>query len=381
MNAYTVSKPFDLIGVVPHILGYRPNESLVLVTGSRGPANRGEVGLTLRFDYGFADAAKLDDDDLDAIAGMVQHSEDAAAVFPIVFSDEIPAALGLTGEEASDLLFEHFQLPVLLICSALIEAGYEVVDPLWTGAGFCGSLTDRTAVFDSTVGTAAEVSVRMIADGMSHADDFTDAVSHPPADGQLLADLDLIRREELSDVDLFDAALSDILRLHEIARGGSQHGSLDGLPTARGAVGIERMCEQLWSRDCIQMMLGFEHPSFLPAELGRLGPREFMHYARPICSSHEAAASMIGLSPERPDFALTGFSVAYLSRLVSVVSIRHRAAVLAILAWMEWSRARNSFAAHYASCALELDPDYTLAQLMSAAVAQGMPPAWMAKHQ
>jgi hypothetical protein len=380
MSAYTVSKPFDLIGVIPHILGYRPTESLVLVTGSRGPANRGEVGLTLRFDYGFADAAKLDDEDLDAIAGMIRHSEDAAAVFPIVFSEEIPTALGLTGEDESDLLFEHFQLPVLLICSALIEAGYEVVDPLWTGAGFCGSLTDRTAVFDEAVGTAAEVSVRMIVDGMTHADDFTSAVSHPPADGQLLADLDRVRREKLSDADLFDAALSDVLRLHELAHGSSQHIGLDGLPTARGVAGIERMCEQLWSRDCIQMILGFEHPSFRPADLSRLGPREFMSYARPICSSHEAAAGMIGLSPERPDFALTGFSVAYLSRLVPVVSKRHRAAVLAILAWMEWSRARNSFAAHYAACALELDPDYTLAQLMASAVEQGMPPAWMARH-
>ena len=55
-----------------------------------------------------------------------------------------------------------------------------------------------------------------------------------------------------------------------------------------------------------------------------------------------------------------------------------RPAVLAMLAWLEWGRARNSFADHYACRSLALDPDYTLAGLVHGAVTRGLPPRWMA---
>lgn len=380
MNAYTVTQPSDLIGVVPHLLGYTPQDSLVLVTGRNRPGRRGEIGLTVRFDFGFSQAAHLDPEDLALIVSTLEHAEDASCVFPLLFSDEVPTALGLAGEPESELLFDHFRLPALLICQALNEAGYEVADPLWAGLGHCGSLEDPAVTFDRSVSTEAEVAVRLIADGSSHAADFAAAASHPAADPDLLAEIARARRRALPNPQLFDAALGDMLGLHRLAVDLDRtiYDVADVL-TPAGVLGIERMTEELWSRDCIEMVLGFDHPDFTPQRLGALQEGDFYHYAEPIARSVRAAELMIGLSPERPDFELTAYTVAYLGCLVPAVDDRHRAPVLAMLAWMEWARGRNSFADHYATQSLDLDPEYSLAHLISTAVTRGMPPRWMAR--
>ena len=86
---------------------------------------------------------------------------------------------GHTGEPESELLVDHFRLPVFLICAALAEAGYEVADPLWAGGGFCGSLDDPEVLYGRAETTDTEVAVRLIADGRSHAEDFAAATAHP----------------------------------------------------------------------------------------------------------------------------------------------------------------------------------------------------------
>lgn len=379
MNAYTVTQPSDLIGLVPHILGYTPTDSLVLVTGTRH-GDRGEVGLTVRFDFGFSEAAHLDADDLTAIVATLEHAEDAVGVFPILFSAELPNALGLLDEPASELLADHFRLPVFLICAALAEAGYEVADPLWAGEGYCGSLEDPDVLFSRAETTDSEVAVRLIADGRSHAADFAAATAHPVPPAALVEDAERARRSAVPAGERYDAALADLERLRRIAD--DPDTTVDDVPaalTGAGVAGVELMAGELWSRDCLEMILGFDHPDLGPDRLAALSPGGFAEYARPIGRSAAAAEKMIGLSPDRPDFARTAYSIAYLSCLVPVVTERRRPAVLAMLAWMEWCRARNSFADHYAQQALAGDPDYSLAALVRAAIARGLPPRWMVR--
>lgn len=378
MSAYTVTRPTDLVGIVPHILGYTPTDSLVLVTGSRS-GDRGEVGLTVRFDFGFSEAAHLDAEDLAAVVSTLEHAEGAAAVFPILFSAEVPTALGLLGEPESELLVDHFRLPVFLICAALAEAGYEVADPLWAGGGFCGSLDDPEELYGRAETTDTEVAVRLIADGRSHAEDFAAATAHPVPPPELLTGAARIRASAPSAAARYDAALADLRALLDLAEDPrATVAQVPGVLSPGGVVGMELMCAELWSRDCIEMILGFDHPDFSPARIAALEPGTFAAWARPIARSAAAAESMIGLSPERPDFARTAYSVAYLDCLVPAVDEASRPAVLAMLAWLEWGRARNSFADHYACRSLALDPDYTLAGLVHGAVTRGLPPRWMA---
>ena len=94
MNAYTVTQPSDLIGLVPHILGYTPTDSLVLVTGTRH-GDRGEVGLTVRFDFVFSEAAHLDADDLTAIVATVLVGADPASQLYVGMKHRESEAIGM----------------------------------------------------------------------------------------------------------------------------------------------------------------------------------------------------------------------------------------------------------------------------------------------
>ena len=50
---------------------------------------------------------------------------------------------------------------------------------------------------------------------------------------------------------------------------------------------------------------------------------------------------------------------------------------LAVLAWLEWVRGRLSFSDYYASAALHLDSEHSLARLQAAAAEQAVLPGWL----
>lgn len=90
----------------------------------------------------------------------------------------------------------------------------------------------------------------------------------------------------------------------------------------------------------------------------------------------ETADLLIGESARRPDVARTTAAIDLLSVLVANVHEDYRVAPLCMLAWLSWSLGRGSAAGTFVNMALELEPDYGMAQLLHTLFAGGRIPEW-----
>lgn len=372
----TLRTSFDIVGALPHLLGFRPRDSLVLVTASRTEEGTVLMGASSRWDFDTALAERWNDEHTAYVVDTVLTSspDPLDAIVPVVFSEVYAVALGLDGGEGDPGLRDLIDAPVHALCEAFVRAGVHVAEPLWASAEFHGSVLDPDVVHTRATADESQAAVSMIFEGSQVVEDFDAAVRFAPADLSLVDEAAALRGRGHAAEDLVWAVVTDVLRLYD---------EVDFVPgrfrpSPLGLLGVEHMCEELWSRDALQMILGFDHPAFHPEDLRVLSASEFLPLAREAAGSDESVRSMVGLSPLPPDFDLLGRSVDYLRSLVPLVRSGIRPAVLAVLAWMEWARMRNSFAEWYAAESLALDPDYRLALLVRDAVNAGVTPGWLA---
>lgn len=84
---------------------------------------------------------------------------------------------------------------------------------------------------------------------------------------------------------------------------------------------------------------------------------------------------MLGIGP-RPDPERVLRAISLLLRLVSVSGKRARPAILCMLAWLNWALGRGTIGGRHANAALAIAPDYGMALLLKAMLDNGMQPEW-----
>ncbi|WP_213813725.1 DUF4192 domain-containing protein [Glaciihabitans sp. dw_435] len=89
----------------------------------------------------------------------------------------------------------------------------------------------------------------------------------------------------------------------------------------------------------------------------------------------DIGAMMLGGGPG-PDQNRIHAAIALLVKLVGVAEDQHRPAPLVMLAWLNWAIGRGSRAGAYLDLALGIDPGYGMARLLNTVVSNGMPPEW-----
>lgn len=87
-------------------------------------------------------------------------------------------------------------------------------------------------------------------------------------------------------------------------------------------------------------------------------------------------AVLVGRSTERPDWGRIDAAHALFRELAAVAEGDAKAALLTMLAWIEWTRARGSLAQQYLDRCLADCPDYNLARLLRELLAVGALPSW-----
>lgn len=382
MNTDRITHGPDLVSLVPHLLGYSPSDSLVLVTATTKREGVGLLGPSLRINFAVEDVEALDAASASRSTAPLRAVPDTDTVFPVVFSDVL-ADFHLDWDERDpssphDLLsVEVLVNGVLLVEDALHDRGFRVFPALWSGRGSCGKLlapetTTRDAPVSSSVGGLAAMRSPV-------ADSFAASVGRRAPDPGTVAALAALRREQFHDDELVDGLVAEALLLESrsLLREQGEVPEAPVMADPRAVLALERLCERSVDRDIVQMLLAGNHPDFPPERLRAFGPGRFLDYARRCVAGGDAALHIVGLSRTPPRQEALAESIDWLRTCAGLVNDEAIADVHALIAWFEWARGRMSFADHYVACALSAQREHRLALLIRKAVDEGMPPRWI----
>ncbi len=383
MDTERVTHGPDLVGIVPRLLGYPPEDSLVLVTATRTGAGQGQIGPSLRVDLTVESARALDEPAVRRFTAPLLAVPGADTIFPVVYSDALADFhLGWDDHEpmpddelaaAADLL-----TGLDLVTDVLREQGFIVYPALWAGHGGCGEIgMTESASLDAV--QSAQASRRLSGAGPVVAESFAAAVRAPQPDAATSAAVEALRRESFADAELVDGLVAEALLLdaRACARAAGEVPEVPLVVDPQAVVALERLCRSVADRDIVQMLLAGDHPDFLPERLRGFAPGAFLQYARRCVHGTDAAEAIVGLGPEPPRHEALAESVEWLRRCLPLVIDDVRPDVLALVAWFEWARGRMSFAEHYAACAVAEAPEHRLASMLGRAVDEGIPPRWL----
>lgn len=291
-----------------------------------------------------------------------------------------------------------FASPIALISQVLEDSGVSVSQAVWVGRGrsgpiptpqghgcscrggcdgekhpperddtaFCGH--QRHDVEDLEPLNPA-VSRALDLQGAVASRDLAHAAALPQPSPLHLRVIDAQRATAHSFSELIGAIMSDVVDVHDHRRA--------RVPRPLAVLGFEALRGRLWVRDLVQMMLGFDHPQLSPDILRTMNGQALLRRFGDRPDRLELAGEMSGLSARRPEPLLADAAVKYMVGMCSYVEVEALPTVLAMTAWLEWTRARHSFAQHYATAALDLDAHCTLAALVLQAATRGLPPAWL----
>jgi hypothetical protein len=378
MHTYTLAHGPGLIGLVPHLIGYLPQDSLVLVTAQSTASGSGALGASLRMDFDHERAARLDEAALETMLRPLDLADGADTVFPVLFS--APVAVHHTGLDAltADTAAARALLDGLsFVCDGLAARGFDVVQPLWAGEEMCGRVGEHGGTPLARARETPAV-VGMIAEGSRAAESFEDCVRAPEALPAHAAEIEQLR-EGTDDEEAARALLRTARTLTERAQRRAEAHERPapfGPPEPAAVLALDRFLPRLPDRDWVQMLLSGDHPGFSAAALAEAEEDGFLAHARRAGALPGAAQELVGFCPRPPRLWALAEAVDWLRGCLPYIGAEARPGLYALLAWFEWSRVRMRFAEHYALAALEADGDHRLAQLVLRAVRAGLPPVW-----
>lgn len=360
----------DFLGLVPHLAGYTPSDSLVLVPfrGSR------TVGL-MRLDLPRPDADV--DGFASALIGMVCRVPEADAVAVVAYTSE-PWQADLHAD-----LFDG-------LAHYADACGLRLVDALcvardgWANALDAGATLQPLSAISTELTTVA-----------------------PPAPGDQSSGVLLERASErmIARVDAALTSLDDALQA-VIGDGDGHRGAVGGIdPRALRAIEALDQPDDVWEA-ALGWSLGPE-PDHLPGSaFGDAFPAAMLLWvlARPglrdvvlaqWCHGPEAGSRALvdqlrwesgepfpsgplflaGEGP-RPDADRLLRARRVTVRLAALASGRHRAAALAVAAWLSWALGLGTHAEAYAREALVEQPGHGLADIVRELSARGHLPEW-----
>jgi hypothetical protein len=388
--------PQDFLALVPQLVGFLPETSLVLVA-FRGNRTCG----ALRFNLPPAGTGAQE---LRRIAGTLLGTlckiPGVDALVPVVYTDE---AIGGHPTDAAGLPQGAF---VGAIRHRAEQSGFLVRDALCVAADGWASYLEADVA-------AAAGSGRTLRHPLSGITESPVTASVPREarrelgrlhSGADLPKVDLPTRERcarrLARYQRLAPDLGPIPELVEMVGD-----MLDPVRTAETVLGvnpaelsIDEVAALLFlmqgpaTRD--QMMLQFAFGE----EVGRQSHALNRHYARrqretglsmddlveaDMAAGRELAETapttgdlMLGMSPDRPDPERVERAIRLLKMLVAMAPRSARPAPLCMLAWLSWTLGQGSVAGIYLDTAVDIDPSYGMAVLLLQLVGSGHLPEW-----
>lgn len=349
----------DFLALVPHLAGYQPRDSLVLVP-FRGTSS---IGL-LRMDLPNANASSF----AATALGFLVRMPDADGLAIIVYADEPAAGV------------PHGELVAALEARA-DACGLRVGDAL-------GVMRDGWFRYEAD----GPVEIRALSE--------LGSLDLPPVEGDQAADVRLGLAGDLSRAAVA-SALRDIEDALEAVCGGG-HGSRGGVagvdPRALEAIESLDDSGRLWEEALTWVGLGgTSQPPYRAAlmlwTLARPGLRDvaLVQWCHGVAAGQDAMSAQLrweagepypegplflaGQGP-RPDAERLRAARDVAVSLASLATGRHRAAALAVAGWLSWAMGASTPADVYARAALDIAPALGLAEIVRDLACGGRLPEW-----
>lgn len=403
----------DLIGIIPHTLGYAPRESLVAIIVGTDEHGAQTCDTTLRVDFDLETAAHVVREGGRWFSRLITGACIATGVFLVLYDEEYltsgPASgpdvvkerAGLAAEEFSDRfalegvdsdgadwngendLQVHRDLvraAIDEIALSLEDHGIDTLSAWWVSEDRFGRIDDDGA--SSALLEAASTSAcatELVAAGSSPAADPQDLVVRPVSAAEF-ATARKGRRDEWLDIeDSFDILSVLYPRMARLCLGETpiDRGGLSELMTLQTVMAIDAMLVEKWSRDALEMIISFSHPNFRPKDIRKCRSGELYKRARKYSKSPRAAQAMVGLSPYPPRPRDVQVGIEFLETYIPLGHPDVRATAYAVIAWFEWSLGGSTMAELYARAGLDLQADNSMAILILEVVELGYLPQWL----
>ncbi len=361
----------DFLALVPYLLGFHPQDSIVLVAFC-GNRTRG----ALRFDLPKTDAALACKRIATTMIGMLCKLPEVDALVPVVFTDD-RFALPIPHRPFLDAVIHRAESAGFLVRDALCVASDGWGDYLDADTPHTGHPLDEIS--------ASDIGER-VPSGARGALGKLGAVT----DGAVIPVVDLGTAERVARLMLqyHDAARTSVADSVELGQLGLAFGSDDPLPVFP----LPRLIElavhldpaRIEDRDAALLLWFLQRPvsrnalmlqfAFGPAAGFRVlfGEQLIDGDGRGVRGS---AALVFGEGP-RPDPMRITAGIAVLTAVTARAPRSARPAPLCVLAWLHWALGRGSVAGILAEQALTIDPDYGFARLLLGMLDAGRLPEW-----
>ncbi|GAA1842101.1 DUF4192 family protein [Brevibacterium marinum] len=404
----------DLIGIVPHTLGYVPQESLVAIIVGTDEHGLQTCATTLRVDFDLETAAHIVAEGGQWFSRLITGACTATGVFLVLYdprylndphdlnypqdhgSDSLrsPGDHGRGADPSADVSSEEpdwddeyprvhrdlIRAAIDEIALSLGDCGIDTLSAWWVSEGRFGRIDDDGA---SSTGleaaSASACATELVAAGSSPAGSPQELVVGPVSAAEFADRRGHLDGEWLSIEDGFDVLSAIYPRLARLREGEDalDHGALAELMTLQTVMAIDSLLVEKWSRDAFEMILSFDHPNFTPEDMDRCRPGKLHLRAWKYAKSPQAAQHMVGLSPRAPRPRDVQLGIEFLKTYIPLGHPDVRAAAYAVIAWFEWSLGGSTMAEHYARAGLALDSENSMASLVLDAVEHGYLPRWL----
>ncbi|MGG5172832.1 DUF4192 domain-containing protein [Pseudarthrobacter sp. J1738] len=376
------SRAEDVLGYVPHTLGYWPTNSLVCVTMSKG-----RLGATLRVDLPPADISSFQAHSFSArVVDYLLSDERADGVLIAIYP---PALLGPSWQPCMELL-ESLECAVegegLVLRDAWVIGtdlwrncycqNHECCPPqgrsledirnsplsaeliyrgsaLGAAPGINGQSADELSI---QTGPFGRLSPQQAAAVLPEENRLREQLLHGPRGGASAEALLAQWEPFLSGENRCEVSASDAAAL----RAGLS------VPLFRDTIMVQAAGGLALALDGVQEITRCEPLDVAAADQRDSAQETVDHYAE----------FLMGQSPAGPNWKRMDTFAELLGALLFDGPGGHKAPVLAVLGWIEWCRGRGSMAGAHLDAALGHNPDYRLAELLSELIARGHLSNW-----
>lgn len=384
----------DIIGIVPHTLGYIPRESLVAIIVGTDEDGGQSCATTLRVDFDLETAAHIVAEGGQWYSDLIAGACAASGVFLALYDSEYqrdlpgagrrpdtdPAQGGDNGDEYSYVRRDLIRAAIDEIAMALGDRGIDTLGAWWVSEERFGRIDGDglTSTLLEAAATSA-CATELIAGGSAPAASAKELVARPVSAAEFQDS-----RRDCADTRLtigegFDIISAVYPRLVRLSEGDDpiDRAALTELMTLQTVMAIDAILGEKWSRDALEMILSFDHPNFSRSDLKKCGPGQLHRRAQRYGRSPQAAQHMVGLSDRAPKPSDVQLGIEFLEAYIPLGHPDVRATAYAVIAWFEWSLGGSTMAEHYAQAGLDLDADHSMATLIINAVQHGYLPRWL----
>lgn len=343
----------DFLALVPHLLGYQPECSLVIVA-FRGKRTCGALRFDLPGPLPLAEQRRL----ATRMIGTLCRIPDVDALVPVVYTDDAIGEAPWPYGELLDVLCHRAEVGGMSVRGAFCVGSDAWVVPLAPDA----QPEPLEKIANSALTALAE------REGHPHRNGITDGLALPKV-GQFMAER-VARRLRTVDV---SATPDPFARLGAV---GLVHG-LEGLLarepgslTAEERALLGALSATPWLRDVALLAWAFGR------DVGASAHRFQVAYSNGDDSDPEGVGMLLAGQGARPDPDRIERALALLAEVAASLPRSRRTGALAMLGWLNWALGGSSRAAVFVDEALEIDPQHGLSGLIGAMIAGGHLPDW-----